>query len=271
MLGARADCGAVTTCTVAWELARQPVRVFAGPSPSDIDHSRPLAVVRGALEVTVPVPDPQRSTYFEVVARRAKHGPIVTDRNLRLAGAPNTQDLGGYRTYDAKRVRFGRIFRSDGLDGLTEADRIRLESLGLPVTCSAPAAEATNTDLLDDAAIRATAAAVTTRAALEQYGALLRALARDNLPQFVQCTLVGDRMGWGAALILTTLGVPRETIVADYLQSTTLGVVPPPQRAYLDAGFEAVRNRYGKFGTYLVKGLGVNERTYRLLRKRLLA
>ena len=46
--------------------------------------------------------------------------PIVTDRNLRLTGAPNTRDLGGYGTYDGKRVRWGRLFRSDGLGNLTD-------------------------------------------------------------------------------------------------------------------------------------------------------
>ena len=278
VIGARADCSAITACTVAWELARQPVRVFAGPSPTDIDRARPVAVVRDALEVTVPVPDPQRTTYFEVVPRRAKHGPIVTDPNLRLAGAPNTRDLGGYGTYDGKQVRWGRLFRSDGLDGLSEADRARLTALGLPITCPTPPASPASTAPVDDASIRAAAAAVTSRAARDRDGALLRSLARGDLPQWVQCTLLDDRTGWGAALILTTLGVPRETVVANYLQSTVLGdpsttrgpSPPPPSREYLDAGFEAVRKRYKTFGKYLVKGLGLNERTYLQLRKRLL-
>lgn len=280
VIGARADCSAVTTCTVAWELARQPVRVFAGPSPTDIDRSHPVAVVRNTLEVTVPVSDPSRATYFELVPRRAEHGPIVTDRNLHLSGAPNTRDLGGYGTYDGKQTRWGRVFRSDGLADLTDADRARLTALGLPTTCPIPPASLASTSAapVDDATIRAADAAVTSRAARERDGALLRSLARGELPQWVQCTFLDDRTGWGAALILTTLGVPRETIVANYLQSTALGDPPPttrvpsplPQRAYLDAGFEAVRKRYKTFGKYLVNGLGLNERTYLQLRKRLL-
>ena len=66
---------------------------------------------------------------------------------------------------------------------------------------------------------------------------------------------------------------------ASYLQGTTLGgplsitgvPSPPPKREYLDAGFEAVRKRYKTFGKYLVKGLGLNERTYLQMRKRLLS
>jgi protein-tyrosine phosphatase len=298
VLGARADCRAVTTCTVEWELARSPVRVFAGVSPSDIDRSRPIAVVEDALEVTLPVPTPGRTTYFEIVPRRAKHGPIVTDRFLRLASAPNTRDLGGYGTYDGKHVRWGRVFQSDGLERLSDADRTRLTTLGLRTTCpaatsspsatastssepsgpsdsSAPVDPSAPTDppapsALVDAVIREAAAAVTSRGARERDGALLRSLARGDLPQWVECTLLDSRVGWGAALILTTLGVPRETIVADFLQSTVLGDPPPPERITLDAQFEAVRKRYKTFGRYLGKGLGLNQRTYLKLRKRLL-
>lgn len=239
-----------------------------------------MAVVRDGLEVTVPVPDPQRATYFEVVPRRAKHGPIVTDRNLALTGAPNTRDLGGYGTYDGQQVRWGRLFRSDGLGALTDADRALLAVLGLPTTCPTPPASpaAVSDATVVDASIRAAAAAVTSRDARERDAALLRAVAHNDFPQWVQCTLLDDRTGWGAALILTTLGVPRETIVASYLQGTALGdpppttgvPSPPPKREYLDAGFEAVRKRYKTFGKYLVKGLGLNERAYLQLRKRLL-
>jgi protein-tyrosine phosphatase len=265
VLGARADCSAITSCTVAWEIARAPVRVYAGSSPTAIDRSEPLANVRDGLEVTVPITDPRLPTYFEVVPRRAKRGPIVTDRNLRLTGAPNTRDLGGYQTRHGKRVRFGRLFRTDGLGGITDADRARLTASGLPTTCTA----ATDTALVDDESIRAAASNVTTRASLEQGRALLRALARDDLPQFVSCTPLDNRTGWGAALILTTLGVPRETVTADYLQSTA-GGNPASQRAYLDAGFEAVHRRYESFGRYLANGLGLEERTLERLRRRLL-
>src|SRR5262249_14886931 len=137
IVGARADCSARVTCTVAWELARAPVRVYAGDTPETIDRSTPVAVVRTGTEATIPVPEPGRPIYFEVVPRRAKHGSVVADRMLALNGAPNTRDLGGYGTVDGKQVRWGRIFRSDGLGALTDTDRERLTALGLPTTCPA--------------------------------------------------------------------------------------------------------------------------------------
>jgi protein-tyrosine phosphatase len=266
VLGARADCSALTSCTVVWEIARAPVRVYAGNSPTAIDRSKPITKVRDGFEVTVPAADARVPMYFEVVPRRAERGPIVTDRYLRLTGAPNTRDLGGYETRDGKRVRFGELFRTDGLARITDADRARLSAVGLPTTCG-PEASA-DTSAVDDESIRAAAAGVTTRAARSEHSALLRALARDDLPQFVLCTPLDNRTGWAAALILTTLGVPRETVTADYLQSTA-GGVPPTQRAYLDAGFEAIRKRYKTFDRYLTRGLGLDDRTYRRLRKRL--
>ena len=225
--------------------------------------------MRSGTQATVPVPDPSRPVYFEVVPRRARHGPVVADRLLALEGSPNTRDLGGYRTYDGHQVRWGRIFRTAGLDALTDGDRARLAAIGLSDKC--PTGPTTDDGPVDAAAIRAEAVAdITDPAIRKQHGALLRALARDARPRFVSCSLLDDRTGWPVALVLSTLGVPKETVVGDYLQSNQLGGSPAADRTYLDAGYEAVRSKYKTFGRYLVKGLGLDERTYLRLRKRLL-
>ena len=116
--------------------------------------------------------------------------------------------------------------------------------------------------------LAAASANITDPAIRKQHGALLRGLARGDLPQFVSCTLLDDRTGWPAALVLTTLGVPKETVAGDYLQSNR--ATPAADRAYLDAGYEAVRTKYHGFGRYLVNGLGLDDRTYLKLRERLL-
>ena len=265
MLGARADCSAQVSCTVTWETARLPVRVYAGPSASRIDRATPVAVVRDGTTVTVPTPDPGRAVYFEVVPRRARHGPVIGDRYLGLTGAPNTRDLGGYNTVDGRRVRWGRLFRSDGLAALSPEDRARLASLGLPATC--PAADDPSTPV-DAATLDADAASVTSPAARARDRAFLRALARDPLPRWVQCTLRDDRSGWPAALVLTTLGVERETVVADHLESARVGAAPAPDRQYVDTALETIRRRYKSFGRYLGQGLHLDQRTYDRLRAR---
>lgn len=52
-------------------------------------------------------------------------------RQIPLQGAVNVRDLGGYRTYDGERVRYGRVFRADALAKLTDADVGTLAKLGL--------------------------------------------------------------------------------------------------------------------------------------------
>ena len=51
------------------------------------------------------------------------------------------------------------------------------------------------------------------------YREMFRSLAEGRTPLAFNCSAGKDRAGTGAALILTLLGVPRETVVADYALS----------------------------------------------------
>ncbi|MFE3190761.1 tyrosine-protein phosphatase [Nocardia sp. NPDC059240] len=55
--------------------------------------------------------------------------PAVTA--LRLDGAANFRDIGGYRTSDGHTVRTGVAFRSNRLAGLTDADLAKLTTAGI--------------------------------------------------------------------------------------------------------------------------------------------
>ena len=52
-------------------------------------------------------------------------------RVLRLQGATNFRDLGGYLGHDGRAVRWRKIFRSDHLARLTPQDEAQLAGLGL--------------------------------------------------------------------------------------------------------------------------------------------
>lgn len=54
-------------------------------------------------------------------------------RLVRLQGAHNFRDLGGYPTADGRRVRWGRVYRSDHLHTLTDDDLRTVAGLGLRV------------------------------------------------------------------------------------------------------------------------------------------
>ncbi len=56
---------------------------------------------------------------------------ITMDRHIPLEGASNFRDFGGYRTHDGKTVVWRRLFRSDRLNTLTEADYAKLSGHGI--------------------------------------------------------------------------------------------------------------------------------------------
>ncbi|MGW8887424.1 tyrosine-protein phosphatase [Streptomyces sp. NPDC055749] len=72
------------------------------------------------------------------VAEAEARAPIVADtgqhtaaRQITLQGAVNVRDLGGYRTYTGRSVRYGHVFRADALSKLTDPDVATLSGLGL--------------------------------------------------------------------------------------------------------------------------------------------
>lgn len=114
-------------------------------------------------------------------------------------------------------------------------------------------------------------------------GRLYRGLAnRESLPALCHCTTGKDRTGWACAALQTLLGVPREDVLADYLESNRF-VLPKFQPhldafaarggdpllltpvlsvrpEYLDASFEEVRREFGTIEAYFRDGLGIDER-----------
>ena len=177
------------------------------------------------------------------------------DRSLKLAGASNFRDLGGYTGADARPVRWRRLFRSDHLAALTPQDAEVFTSLGvtrvfdfrgrderaavpyelpgvaqhpLPIE---PTVVQRMKDLLD--AGQAVTPAHTVELMQETYrafvhdnaarfAALLRMLVERDDPLVFHCTAGKDRTGFAAALILLALGVPREVVMQDYLLTNAL-------------------------------------------------
>ncbi|MDP4917962.1 MAG: tyrosine-protein phosphatase, partial [Haliea sp.] len=68
---------------------------------------------------------------------RDQHGNevVAMERRLGMQGTPNFRDFGGYRTTDGRHVRWGYLYRSGQLSGLTEQDLSLLSSLNLDLVC----------------------------------------------------------------------------------------------------------------------------------------
>lgn len=133
---------------------------------------------------------------------------------------------------------------------------------------------------------------VTDDEALNGYRDLVERAAKGPTALVFHCSAGKDRTGWGAALLLTLLGVERATVVADYLTSNARQantdkwmrrlaehsglaweeVVPMTRvRAeYLETSYTHIDEVYGSFDRYAADGLKLSESTVEQLRERML-
>ena len=237
-------------------------------------------------------------------------------RLLPLQGGQNFRDLGGYRTSDGRTTRWGMLYRSGSMHFLTDADYAYLEKRGIRTVCdfrstserasepvSWPASAAPNllfTDYVQDlknSGLAAGTAPVTGAAARAmmanlyptmlvqlnaQYRRMFAELLAGRAPLAFNCTAGKDRTGVASALLLTALGVPRETVIQDYLltnryfdpkkvgasantMSESLNRMPADvlqaymaaDRSYIEAAFHVIDAHKGGATGYLRDELGL--------------
>ena len=164
---------------------------------------------------------------------------------IDLEGCFNFRDLGSYRTADGRQMRGGQVFRSDGLQHLTERDLARLtRELGLrtvidlrsPVEVeeAGTGAIAAHAEVIPLPLFRQSRAQAEQRPAFQMPASMgelyflmlsfarepivevIRILARTEAPTVFHCAAGKDRTGVISAVLLSLLGVPEPTIVADY-------------------------------------------------------
>jgi protein-tyrosine phosphatase len=183
------------------------------------------------------------------------------DRVVRLAGASNFRDLGGYPAVDGRAVRWRRLYRSDHLAGLTPGDQAHLAERGVATAfdfrgvderAATPyhvpglvqhALSIEPTVVQGMEAVRAAGETLTVpvveglmedlyrRLIGEQprrFAEFFAHLLRAERPVVFHCTAGKDRTGVAAALLLMALGVPREAVMQDYLLTNRLYQPPRP-------------------------------------------
>ncbi len=176
----------------------------------------------------------------------------AAQRVINIPGAVNLRELGGYRTESGRVVRSGVLFRSGTLTHLTAEGQQAFADLGVALICDLrrpdekteeptplPSDQPTRLEIPIDPG-----SAVELRKRLRDTGltlaervdymtSLTGELTRDHAPDYVSmfdgllsmddggflvhCSAGKDRTGVAVALILHALGVPRHTIVEDYL------------------------------------------------------
>lgn len=242
-------------------------------------------------------------------------------RLVPLEGVQNFRDIGGYRTVDGRQVRTGLIYRSSALAGMTNADREVLHALGVrsvhdlrttaerahaPTNWTGETAPVFYThDYVADSSILAKVLTpdLDAEGARRAFTTLYPVILADQKPHeaalfddllkggtvVFHCTAGKDRTGIATALLLSVLGVPRETIMADFemsnryyrhvasvagaegrgadpaaspfahLRPEAKAVFASVDRRYLEAIFTHIEARYGSVEAYLKEELGVDE------------
>ncbi len=111
---------------VTWRGGSPSLSVFVSDDPDDpgTDVRAPDGPGRAVVARTA------RRQYIHLF--EPQQGFIVAaERCLEMDGPDNFRDLGGYPTAQGSYLRWGRVFRSDRLDGLSADDQEQLESLGI--------------------------------------------------------------------------------------------------------------------------------------------
>ena len=247
---------------------------------------------------------------------------------LPLEGGFNLRDMGGYATEDGRTVRRGMLFRSGVMSLLTEADEAHLAGLGIATVCDLrrhgerqrdptrwcePAGAfywsrdySESSGVLGELLRGRVPSTDRMRAMMidlyreilvdhaPSFRFLFERLASGHVPLLFNCSAGKDRTGIAAALILMVLGVPRETIVEDYLLTNrfadfgrllatghagedryrgidpaVLGTLFAADADYLAAAFESLDRDHGGVDSYLAT-IGVDDAAKVRLRELLL-
>jgi protein-tyrosine phosphatase len=238
-------------------------------------------------------------------------------RSLNLAGAPNFRDIGGYATADGLHVRWDRIFRSSELSKLTPADAETVDALpsvwlhtppdayASPKTTLAPLLKTVMVEAQTPEGARAALMSYYARMPDEfrdEYAAMFLKIAAGKLPMLVHCTAGKDRTGVAMAVLLSSLGVPRQTVIEDYQLTeklvpaaaaaagrpapvgggaqplASIAQLPAESRialwrsdpAYIASALDSINREYGSFDAYLERGLGLSREQVQQVRRALL-
>lgn len=227
-----------------------PWELFAGPNPESVDLARPILTGErpGSFDLDVPA---GRRAYF--VIQTASGRRILSERLLPMSGGYNFRDLGGLKTNDGRALKWGRLFRTDDLKSLTQADLEYLASIPIVSVVDFRTYEerGKEPDRLPDSVVRHLFLPVSARALegikfaeagspekeralrarayefflTEEHNqaawrAWFQALSDESqLPLIFHCSAGKDRTGLATALLLEILGVERAVIMADFLSS----------------------------------------------------
>ncbi len=314
------------TVTVAWS-DPDPVDVYEADHPGfALKAAQRIAKADRSGHVPVAKAGLVRH-YFALVDLRDHRRFDVAERLIPLTQGSNFRDIGGYVGAGGKQVRWGRIYRSGAQPMLTADDVAMVHALGIgqlvdlrsneerlvaPTRINGVAYSAVGYGMMD---IMKGAGSAPMRNGADLYRNFPTLLApqvklvfahllHEGTPIAYNCSAGQDRTGFVTAMILTALGVDRDTIIADYHLSTAYRrpefEMPPidpalvatnpglqifagyrarpdwktPQplkdadgHPFLRGAFDAIRDKWGSIDAYLAQEAGVGPAELARLRR----
>jgi protein-tyrosine phosphatase len=258
-------------------------------------------------------------TTLHTVQEAIDLSPELQNRRLPFVGVNNFRDIGGYRTESGAVTLWGRVFRSDSPHNFTAADLEVFDALDIrvifdlrrqaereadpgPRPCVHRAVPSGPVSATDENTLRDRSDGE--RWLLEDYyrmlevagpvfGDLFSQFADCDGPVMFHCMGGKDRTGMTAALLLSCLGVDRETVLDDYeltsrfsgpdriphvvdlfvsegiAREAAMGILSTPRWAMARA-LNRLDSGYGGVESYLRASGGMDQRTIESLRFRLL-
>lgn len=231
------------TLAISWA-SRNPVDVFVSDRPdASLKDAKRVAKADGDGRFDFADRTDVRR-YFLLRDTRTGKTVRVAERVLPLAQGSNFRDLGGYAAAGGRHVRWGLIYRSGATPVLTDADVAQVKALGIRDLVDLRSKEErslapTRLTGIRTSAVDYSMAALMPSAApgtpIRNGATLYHGLPALLAPQIkivfakllghegpvaYNCSAGQDRTGFTTAIVLSALGVPRETIVKDYLLST---------------------------------------------------
>ena len=289
--------------------------VYMGTSPDAIDMNTSVAVTSNDSIVIDGLNVDQRY-YFAAECNGDKDDVvIVSEKQIAVSGQPNFADLGGIVTADGHSVKWGKVYRSGELSKLTDNDIAYMASLKLDAIIDfrfpaekekAPDRFPEGVDTIpihiadgsyDENTIKKWLMTGNTEAfdtMLIHVNKVLVMEEQESFKEFFDhlekgetilfhCTKGKDRAGFAAAMFLSALGVDRETVIDNYLESNEylsdateqtiqyvnkmsngiingelLRPILEVRPEYIQTAFDIIDKEYGGVETYLRNNLQVD-------------
>lgn len=313
-----------------WRETAVTIHIYYSKNPNPIDTF--CKTISETNETIISGLDANQRYYFRLQFEGGIwHGRtlIVAERVLPV-GVVNFRDIGGYETEDGRFTKWGCVYRSGALLDLSQQAIDRLQQLAITAVCDLRSEEEITKhpdyqlegafyqqlsvlDLARWTKWRGLFAVLFSREKLHDFmiEGYTKVMVDDNpqivrhifetvadthnLPTLIHCTAGKDRSGVAIALLLHSLGVPNETILADYtfsnhyyaefkkliepdivelrrvgIYADDLHAVLILRRTMLEATFAHIDERYGSFATYLKDHVGIDDTMMAAIRRNLL-